>query len=264
MFLEKPAGPEVWGKCRVSQAEKDLLQQLQAEALEVANSPRVKALVEDVARFLKEIALLHPRVLSYLFRAFFRAWEEATQPGTFFGDWLLIRKPEASDGERIEALRRMGSQHFSRGRVFFHGHWWARGGELEDAFQAWRGQSSYTEAWCSLAMPHLLDAIRNPQSTGEQSLGELYQEIRRRVRVGVQRDLLGRTTDAGDPFEKLSEEVPVPHDVPDVELRIDILQALAHLTDKERCAVLSEGGDASMRVARHRGRKKMREFLGMM
>ena len=27
-----------------------------------------------------------------------------------------------------------------------------------------------------------------------------------------------------------------------VELRIDILQALAHLTDKERCAVLSEGG----------------------
>jgi hypothetical protein len=134
----------------------------------------------------------------------------------------------------------MVHRNFARQRIF-HPTRWPPGGALDQAFGQYRLARSYREAWEDLVLPHILASREEvPRST---TVRKVYDEMRHRVRLAVERELLGRSTDAGDPYAKLARNrLPPPSPEEKLEFalwRWDCVVELASLPEDE-CRLVVE------------------------
>jgi hypothetical protein len=137
-------------------------------------------------------------------------------------------------GERVAAARRLVRGVFSCGHIFHPDRW----AQLQHAFVAWRGERSFNTAWADLVIAELFIAVR--ELSIETPILELYVCCRRRLRVAIERDLIGRTLDSGDPVAKLQIDPPMPEEILELaELRVDALVALAKLPPEDAVVILA-------------------------
>lgn len=166
------------------------------------------------------------------------------------GALLTLVSPTETEDDRNHAAHRLARDWFSRAYVFHPNRWRL----LEDAFNRERGDRTFQEAWEDLVVPEIL-AAADPRK-GAKPLTEWHAGIRAHLRRAVEKLLLGRTTDAGDPYRRLTDNLsnqPIrtrpgaekQRDLPTTdralvfaELRIDALLRLQQLPQEERALLL--------------------------
>jgi hypothetical protein len=192
-------------------------------------APAVAAFIESLDRFLACLQAL-------------------LGPTSFIDDVLLARDTRTDDATRADALRRLARVHFPRGRLFHPGRW-PKKGALDRAFRAWRGDRAHREAWEDLLVPHILQCAHDmPRG---QRIGHVHQFFRRSLRKAAQFDLLGRTTDAGDPTEKLRAQIPpsFSDEMLLADLRLDLRSALDRLPPADAALLRAYHADEADRRA---------------
>lgn len=158
------------------------------------------------------------------------------QPGVAEWDLLELDRDEP-EADRTAAADRLAAEHFTKGKVFFPDRW-PPGGDLDRAFREWKQQQGgdWRKAWALLVQGAITVALGGlPDDT---PAAKVRQKVLRAAQRAIERDLLGHTTDAGDPAEKLAAKMPEPPAAEEVlanaELRLDLIMALGRLPNDER------------------------------
>jgi hypothetical protein len=150
--------------------------------------------------------------------------------GTLLGDLLIVLMADATDEVRQAAAARLLKQSVTQ-RAIFHPNRWEK---LRIPFAEYRGARSFEEAWQDLCLAHLVDACGGMPS--RLPLKDVFAEIRRKLRVAIEKELLGRTQDSGDPVEKLRADQgeATPDEILRLaDERLDVLMALQRLPEAD-------------------------------
>jgi hypothetical protein len=124
--------------------------------------------------------------------------------GSPLGDLVLLAKREVNDSLRVEAACRLAEQHITSKFVFFPERW---RGALE-AFNDYRGDLGFQEAWRQLVVPYIIEWGAD---SGSVQVGEAISLLRRHIRSSVEVFLLGHSQDSGDLAKKLKAQQIIGH-----------------------------------------------------
>jgi len=170
-------------------------------------------------------------------------------PRSFLHDLVVLANTRAEGGIRMAAARRLARRH-GRPKMIFHRARWL---QLEDAFRVWRGERGFWEGWQDLVAPYIFLAFKDiPRDI---PLGEVWPDLRRRLRRAIELDLLGYTLDGRLRFSAHEDEEPiVPEAVAEaVHLSLELAESLQLLTPDEQAFLLKYhgvGGAGHMPMAR--------------
>ena len=192
-----------------------------------------------------------------------RTIEWAAQWLTFWWGLRVLLKGEASESDKVAALRILAKKYFLRGRVFHPARWY----KLAPHFARFchEAEQSPSEAWESLTIAGLVMALEELRPG--MAARDVYPLLRRAVRSSIERALCdGQTLDRKglrtEPLDAEGEGVAAlelwGETTLDAVLElVAVAQTMARLTPREQEALLREGGDGATRVARCKAKKKL-------
>jgi hypothetical protein len=157
----------------------------------------------------------------------------AFRPGSFVGDVLQVLDPECTDEVRYQAVKRLATKHLTLKYVYrsspgLQRRW----SKIRPAFEVYCREHglSYSQAWEQLVAPIICDLVLS--TAINLTFGELRPYLAKGIRKEVERELLGRTVDQHDPFDRVMATDDIPDEL--VDVRLDAWLALQRLDPLDR------------------------------
>ena len=220
-----PSAAKVIGTLTPLQVASRWLNQYQRLLNDTAGVLRTSLVVEGILHPLLHALQAMQRDRQKVFRIAFR-------PGTFYGDALLALDPDCADDVRYQALRRLAGKHLTLRCVYRSSPGLLRRWSIvRPHFEAYCREYglSYTQGWEQLAVPIICELVLH---LGDVTFGELRWYLARGLRKEIERELLGRTADQHDPFDRVMATDDIPDDL--VDVRLEAWLALQRLDPVDR------------------------------